>query len=78
MTVTWDLQNFVPEITYLELYRNDKNEALGRTRILVGAGISGEFIDEGLESGKTYWYMFKMTQDGVTSSTDPEAETAVP
>ena len=78
VTVTWDLQNFVPEITYLELYRNDKNEALDRTRILVGAGISGEFIDEGLESGKTYWYMFKMTQDGVTSSTDPEAETAVP
>ena len=76
--VSWDLQNFYPEITYLELYRNDKNQAAGRTRVVAGATLSGTYLDENLEPGKTYWYMFKLTKAGVTSSTDPEAETLIP
>jgi lysophospholipase L1-like esterase len=76
--LTWDLKYFDPEITYLEVYRNDKNEAAGRTRIVKGATLTGSFRDEGLEPGKTYWYMFKMTQDGVNANTDPEAETMIP
>lgn len=75
--LTWDLKYFEPEITYLEVYRNDKNEASGRTRIVAGASLAGSFRDEGLESGKTYWYMFKMIQDGVTFNTDPEAKTTI-
>lgn len=76
--LSWDLQYFEPEITYLEVYRNDKNEAAGRTRIVAGASLAGTFRDEGLEAGKTYWYMFKMVQDGATFNTEPEAETTLP
>ncbi|KXI27357.1 GDSL-type esterase/lipase family protein [Paraglaciecola hydrolytica] len=78
VTVSWDLQNFSPEITYLEVYRNDKNGTAGRTRIVAGAALAGSFVDEGLTSGLTYWYMFKMVQDGVTSNTEPDAPTTIP
>lgn len=33
MTVCWNLENVEPGLTYTELYRNDVNEAGGRTRI---------------------------------------------
>ncbi|MDP5032761.1 GDSL-type esterase/lipase family protein [Paraglaciecola sp.] len=78
VNLSWDLQNFTPDITYLELYRNDKNDTAGRTRIVAGASLAGTFKDQGLEPGKTYWYMFKMTQDGVTGNTAPEAESLIP
>jgi len=79
VTVTWDLQNFDPEITFLELYRNDEPVLDGRTRIVRGAALSGSFVDELLEPGVTYYYMFKVTQgDAGVTNTDPEAETAIP
>lgn len=76
--VSWDLQYFEPEITYVEIYRNDENALLGRDRIVASAGMSGTFVDEQLEPGKTYWYMVKMTQNGQTVNTDPEAEITIP
>lgn len=33
MTVCWDLENVDPGVTYNELYRNDQNQAGGRSRI---------------------------------------------
>lgn len=76
--VSWNLQYFEPEITYIEIYRNDVKELLGRDRIVAGADMSGTFLDEALEPGKTYWYMVKIVQNGETVNTDPEAETTIP
>ncbi len=76
--VSWDLQYFEPEITYIEIYRHDVPELLGRDRIVAGAGMSGTFLDEGLEPGKTYWYMIKIVQNGNTINTEPDAETTIP
>ena len=76
--VSWNLQYFEPEITYIEIYRNDVQELLGRDRIVAGAGMNGTYLDEALEPGKTYWYMVKIVQNGNTINTDPEAETTIP
>ena len=67
MTVCWDLENVAPGATYNELYRNDQNQASGRSRIypisdpaviyegcFEDAGPEGGFIE-----GQGYWYMFK-------------------
>ncbi|WP_341939462.1 rhamnogalacturonan lyase family protein [Marinimicrobium sp. C2-29] len=67
MTVCWDLENVEPGATYNELYRNDQNQASGRSRIYpIGdpaviydgcfddAGPDGGFVE-----GQGYWYMFK-------------------
>lgn len=76
--LSWDIKYFNPDISYLEVHRNDRNEILGRTRIAGGAPLKGSLRDEDLEPGKTYWYMFKMVQDGVIYNTNPEAETLIP
>ena len=91
--LSWDLQNFDPEVTYLEVYRNDKNDTAGRVRIIKGAPLSGSFNDKGLEdettagagkagtglvAGTTYWSMFKITQSTGTTSPDPEAKVTIP
>ncbi|WP_051234784.1 GDSL-type esterase/lipase family protein [Marinimicrobium agarilyticum] len=76
--VSWDLQYFEPEITYIAIYRNDENALLGRERLLAGAAMKGTLVDENLEPGKTYWYMVKMTQNGDTVNTDPEADITIP
>lgn len=75
--VTWNLQNFAEPIEYIELYRNDRNELGGRTRIIAGADAQGTFVDtEGLIDGNTYWYMFKIRfESGNQVNTLPEAET---
>jgi len=74
--LSWNLQNFPGEIEYVEVYRNDRNELGGRTRIIAGADIQGNYVDmDGLVNGTTYWYMFKIRLvDGTTINTDPEGE----
>jgi len=79
MTICWSLENF-PEISYSELYRNDRNQASGRTRIyqLTTAEViyEGCFEDNGGEGGfvdgQGYWYMFKYTlaSDGSTPTSE--------
>ncbi|MGL1957267.1 MAG: hypothetical protein OCD00_08125 [Colwellia sp.] len=86
--VTWNLKGFSFDIenAYIELYRNNKNETGGRTRIVKEATPSGTFTDEGtverpIESGGTYWYMFKIIPaagDGDRVDTDPEMEITIP
>ncbi|GEM_PF-366024 len=76
--VSWDLKYFDPEITYLELLRNDQPQAVGRVRVSAGTPLSGTLVDDDVEPGKTYWYMFKMVQDGVTGGTEVEGEITIP
>lgn len=72
MTVCWDLENVEPGITYSELYRNDRNQASGRTRVAKLATeaeiYSGCFEDagpvDGFVEGQGYWYMFKYLPTG--------------
>ncbi len=67
MTVCWDLENVESGVTYNELYRNDQNQAGGRTRIqpsdYAGMVYEGCVDDAGPEGGfvegQGYWYMFK-------------------
>lgn len=76
--VSWDLKYFDPAVSYLEVHRNDVEEILGRSRIVGGAPLAGTTVDENLEPGKTYWYMFKIIQDGVTTNTSPAMPITIP
>ena len=76
--ISWDLKYFDPEITYLELLRNDKPQAAGRVRVSSGTPLSGTIVDDDVQPGKTYWYMFKLVQDGQTGGTDVEGEITIP
>ncbi|WP_440903419.1 GDSL-type esterase/lipase family protein [Catenovulum sp. SX2] len=76
--VSWDLQYFDPAVSYLEVHRNEVEEILGRSRIVGGAPLAGTTTDENLEPGKTYWYMFKIIQDGVTTNTSPAMPITIP
>lgn len=73
--LSWKLEDFAQPIRVVEVYRNTRNQANGRTRVLASAPEEGELTDSnGLEPGTTYWYMFKLTmQDGSIVNTDPEA-----
>ncbi|MCU4674120.1 GDSL-type esterase/lipase family protein [Catenovulum sp. 2E275] len=75
--VSWDLQYFDPEVTYLELIRNDKPEDGGRSRVAAGAPLTGTLVDDAVEPGKTYWYTFKIIQGGVTGGTGYEGEISI-
>lgn len=67
MTVCWALENVEPGATYNELYRNDRNQAGGRSRIFPisdpAVVYDGCFDDVGPEGGfvegQGYYYMFK-------------------
>ncbi|UTF60412.1 carbohydrate-binding protein [Gilvimarinus sp. DA14] len=67
LNVCWNLENVEPGATYNELYRNDQNQAGGRTRIYPISDpaviYDGCFEDVGPEGGfpegQGYWYMFK-------------------
>ncbi|HSX84526.1 MAG TPA: hypothetical protein VLE50_03930, partial [Cellvibrio sp.] len=74
ISLSWQLQNF-PPIRVVEVFRNTRNQASGRTRIFTSAPHEGTLVDElDLIEGTTYWYMFKLTmEDGTTLNTAPEA-----
>lgn len=73
ISLSWKLQDF-PSIRVVELYRNTRNQASGRTRVLASAPQEGTLVDTGVVAGTTYWYMFKLTMtDGTTVNTLPEA-----
>ena len=82
--LTWDLQHFPQDVTDVQVYRHTVDDALGgRTRVATGQLPAGTFVDDGsvaaLESGTTYWYMFKLTmEDGSTYNTSPQAGIAAP
>lgn len=73
ISLSWKLQDFA-SIRVVEIYRNTRNQASGRTRIVASAPQEGTLIDSsGLVTGTTYWYMFKLTMsDGTTVNTTPE------
>ncbi len=75
ISLSWKLQDFPQAIRVVEVYRNTRNQASGRTRILASAPQEGTLLDtSGLVAGTTYWYMFKLTMsDGTTINTLPEA-----
>jgi rhamnogalacturonan endolyase len=75
ISLSWKLQDFPQAIRVVEVYRNTRNQASGRTRILASAPQEGTLLDiNGLVAGTTYWYMFKLTMnDGTTINTLPEA-----
>jgi rhamnogalacturonan endolyase len=79
MTVCWNLENVEPGITYSELYRNDQDQAGGRTRIAklsTQEQIYGYYCFDdagvvdadgnviGFVEGQGYWYMFKYLPTG--------------
>nr|WP_324260106.1 rhamnogalacturonan lyase [Cellvibrio fontiphilus] len=73
INLSWQLQDF-PAIRTVEIYRNTRAQASGRTRVIASAPQSGTLVDTGVVAGTTYWYMFKLTMsDGTTVNTDPEA-----
>ncbi len=75
ISLSWKLQDFPQAIRVVEVYRNTRNQASGRTRILANAPQEGTLLDaSSLVAGTTYWYMFKLTMnDGTTINTLPEA-----
>lgn len=78
VTIDWDLQYF-PEIGGIQFYRNTQNQLSGRDRISTSIPTSGSFTDSTVESGVTYWYMFKITlADGSTYNTEPEGQITIP
>lgn len=73
INLSWKLQDF-PSIRVVEIYRNTRNQASGRTRVIASAPQEGTLVDTGVVAGTTYWYMFKLTMtDGTTVNTIPEA-----
>lgn len=73
ISLSWKLQDF-PSIRVVEIYRNTRNQASGRTRVIASAPQEGTLVDTGVVAGTTYWYMFKLTMtDGTTVNTTPEA-----
>jgi len=52
-TLTWALQYFDPAITYMELYRHDKNEYRCRTRFVDSEPLSHTFVSQHLHYGHT-------------------------
>lgn len=75
--ISWKLQNFGQEITYVELYRNTIAGTSNRVRVAKSIPAEGSHIDtQDLVDGTTYWYMFKvLLADGTTINTDAEGQT---
>ena len=77
--VNWALDDFRPDISSVELYRNTVNQQGGRTRILPGAPASGTYTDNIPPNsataagpalpGITYWYTLKVV---LTDGARPE------
>jgi hypothetical protein len=76
INLSWQLENFLGDISGVELYRNTTNALDGRERLTTGLNAQGVYQDtSNLVENTSYWYMFKVTMgDGTVINTDPEAE----